>query len=99
MVVATDATSPTLTGIAANHVTFENCNMLGGYYGFSLGGGSTLTDLSVGNKVINCKIQDFALYGTYIRGQDSLIFDGNDITRENRSVVTTFYGFSIWSAW
>ncbi|WP_409772649.1 T9SS type A sorting domain-containing protein [Thermaurantimonas sp.] len=92
VIIGTSESSPTTTGKGGDYIEITNSQIIGGYYGLSLGGGTADNELSIGNRIENCLIEDFYVYGTYIRGQDSLIFHNNDISRANRTTVTTFYG-------
>ncbi|GCD78704.1 hypothetical protein JCM31826_21860 [Thermaurantimonas aggregans] len=96
--VTPTSTSGTGIGVVAHRITFENCTFEGGYYNLAISGGSTLTDLSEDNKVVNCTFKNPALYSTYFRGQKNFEFIGNDLSRASRSVVSTYYGFFIISA-
>ncbi|MGK0638555.1 T9SS type A sorting domain-containing protein [Schleiferia thermophila] len=97
VVIGTNESSPTAIGKGGDYIEITNSIIRGGYYGLSIGGGSSSTDLAVGNKIENCLIEDFYVYGTYIRGQDSMIFNNNDISRAGRTTVTTFYGITLFS--
>ncbi|GCD78719.1 hypothetical protein JCM31826_22010 [Thermaurantimonas aggregans] len=92
VVVGTSESTPSTIGKGGDYIEITNSRLIGGYFGLTISGGSTATDLSVGNKVENCSIEDFYIYGTYLRGQDSMIFHNNDISRANRATVSTFYG-------
>ncbi|MEY4969341.1 MAG: hypothetical protein RLZZ261_1112 [Bacteroidota bacterium] len=88
---ATSAT--TASGATASNLTVDSCQIIGGYYGISLNGNSsTMTVRPTNNKVTNCTIANFALYGLYINGQNDLTIEYNDINRATRATVTTFYG-------
>ncbi|MFC2114241.1 immunoglobulin-like domain-containing protein [Bacteroidota bacterium] len=61
--------TPTGSGNNGNYNTFENCDVIGGYYGVQIYGVSTTTGI-VGNKVIGCNItgQYYAgIYSYYVR--------------------------------
>jgi hypothetical protein len=91
VVMSGSLTSATLSGNSGNFNTFDNNLHIGGYYGITLNGNGN-ANLSQGNKVTNSTFEDFYLFGGYIRNQEDLIFDNNDITRATRSTVSTFYG-------
>ncbi|MCH8546780.1 MAG: T9SS type A sorting domain-containing protein [Cryomorphaceae bacterium] len=99
VVMSASPTSPIALGNNGNHNTFDSNIHIGGRYSISLCGPTTLTGnfAATGNKVINCTIRDFLSYGIYANRQDSLLLDGNDIHRENRQLLQTFYGISIHS--
>ncbi|MCC5916440.1 MAG: T9SS type A sorting domain-containing protein [Cryomorphaceae bacterium] len=91
VVMSGSPTSGTLGGDIGNYNTFENNHHIGGYYGITMSGVST-AQRNVGNKVINSTFEDFYFYGMYLRSQDSLVIDGNDISRGGRTTLSTFYG-------
>ncbi len=91
-VASQSATSATTVGVACNNLTVDNCNVYGGYYGLAIGGATT-PPFAQNNTVTNTNIQDYYLYGTYIRGQENLVFDNNESHRPGRgSTITTWYG-------
>jgi hypothetical protein len=76
--------------------TFENNYIEGGYYGINvIGAGST--NLNPGNKIINNVIKDFYLYGIYASAQEDLEVVGNDISRIDRTSLSTFYGIALFN--
>ena len=91
VVMSSSSTTALGLGNNANYNTFENNHHIGGYYSFTLNGSST-TLLNVGNVIKNSVMEDFSWYGIYARAQDSLIIDGNDISRANRNNNQTTYG-------
>ncbi|MCC5918643.1 MAG: T9SS type A sorting domain-containing protein [Cryomorphaceae bacterium] len=91
VVMSGSPTSGTLGGDIGNYNTFENNVHIGGYYGITMSGVSS-AQRNVGNKVINSTFEDFYFYGMYLRSQDSLVIDGNDISRGGRTTLSTFYG-------
>ncbi|MCC5916443.1 MAG: T9SS type A sorting domain-containing protein, partial [Cryomorphaceae bacterium] len=91
VVMSGSPTSGTVTGDIGNYNTFENNHHIGGYYGITMSGIST-AQRNIGNKVINSTFEDFYLYGMYLRSQDSLVIDGNDLSRGGRTTLSTFYG-------
>ncbi|MCH8546851.1 MAG: hypothetical protein LAT54_08960, partial [Cryomorphaceae bacterium] len=91
VVMSGSPTSGTLGGDVGNHNTFINNFHKGGYYGITISGQSS-AQRNVGNKVINSVFEDFYLYGSYFRSQDSLVVDGNTFNRADRTTLSTFYG-------
>jgi hypothetical protein len=91
VVMSGSPTSATTTGNSGNYNTFHNNLHIGGYYGFTMMGVSSATQC-VGNTVTNSVFEDFYLYGMYIYGQDGVTIVGNDISRANRTTLSTFYG-------
>ena len=86
--------SATTYGQSGNYNTVENNTIHGGYYGLTCQGEST--DSANGNVFRNNIIEDFYLYGTYMYYNDHLEFTGNDISRANRTTLSTFYGTRIY---
>lgn len=91
VVMSGSLTSATSTGQSGNYNTFENNEIVGGYYGLTMNATSNTVRES-GNKAINNTIRDFYLYGVYLRAQEDAVIEGNDIHRMNRTVNSTFYG-------
>jgi parallel beta-helix repeat protein len=91
IVMSNNPTSPTVAGLAASNVTIKNCEVIGGYYGLVLNG-PTIAPWSENNIIENNIFSDFYLYGIFIRGQKNSQIIGNDISRANRTVLSTFYG-------
>jgi hypothetical protein len=91
VIISGSPTSALGLGNNANYTTFDNCEFIGGYYGITLNGSST-TARNVGNSVTNSVFEDQRFYATYIRAQDSLTFHNNDISRENRTDASSWYG-------
>ncbi len=90
-VTSNSATSATIIGLAASNLTVTNSTIIGGYYGMVING-PTAGPWSENNYIANNEIRDFYLYGLYVRGQENSVFDRNDISRANRTVISTFYG-------
>jgi hypothetical protein len=91
VVISSSPTSALGLGNNANYTTFDNCEFIGGYYGITMNGTST-TARNVGNSVTNSIFEDQRFYATYIRAQDSLTIHNNDISRENRTDASSWYG-------
>jgi len=70
---------------------FRNNTVVGGYYGLSLYGnvGSPSSNVLVSNN----SIRGFYYYGSYLYYTGGCDFIQNDISRPNRTVLTTAYGF------
>ncbi len=87
-------TSATIAGNAAHNITVTNCVIIGGYYGLALNG-PTSGAFALNNHIANNTIRDFYLYGLYLRGQEDAVIDRNDIYRDQRANITTFYGMYV----
>lgn len=76
--------------------TIMNNTIIGGYYGISMVGDSSVSFIR-GNKVVNNIIQDFYNVGIYVNGNKGTLIEGNDISRPNRpsSPVFQFMGLRI----
>ncbi|MDA8901691.1 right-handed parallel beta-helix repeat-containing protein [bacterium] len=91
-IVATNSlTSVFSYGNNANNLTIDNNTIIGGYYGIRLNGTSTSVK-ATGNKIINNTIEDVYLYAMYNYYADDLLIHNNDISRGNRTSLSTFYG-------
>ena len=91
IVVSGSTTTATTAGNNAKNITIENNRIIGGYYSITLMGTASYLNNS-GHKILHNEIKDFYLYGIYLANTDTTIIEGNDISRLNRSVFTTFYG-------
>lgn len=91
IVVSGSLTSATTTGASGAYNTFTNNHLIGGYYGITINGASS-TNESHGNIINNNRIEDFRLYGTYLRSISNSSISFNDISRPTRTSVSTFYG-------
>jgi parallel beta-helix repeat protein len=81
----------TTTGSNANNVTIENNTIIGGYYGVSLvGSGSYLG--STNHIVRNNTFLDNYFGGVYLNSTDTVLVEGNNISRATRSTISTYYG-------
>ncbi len=91
VVISGNTATATTAGNNARNITLYNNEIIGGYYGVIMMG--TVSYLNnFGHKITNNKIRDFYLYGIYLANTDTTLIEGNDISRLNRSVFTTFYG-------
>ena len=91
VVMSGSATSATTTGSSGSFNTFENNVHVGGYYTYTMMGASA-TNRSQNNKIINCVMEDMALYGVYCSQQEGTEVVGCDISRATRTNGSTFYG-------
>ena len=91
VVMSGSATSQFTTGASGNFNTFENNHHIGGYSSYNIFGLSA-TSRSLGNKIINCVMEDMALYGVYCSQQAGFEVIGCDISQPNRTNGSTFYG-------
>ncbi len=84
-------TSPTASGGSMHDINIINNEIIGGWAGItSYGDFNAPTQYNF--NISNNTIRDFYNYGNYILYTDSVTIEGNDITRANRTVVSTFYG-------
>jgi hypothetical protein len=81
-----------LAGNNATNLTVTGCTMIGGYYGAVINGNGVNTQ---NNNLINNTIRDFYSIGIEYTQMDSCLISGNDISRANRVIVTTFEGIEI----
>ena len=73
-----------------NNLVFEGNTVVGGYYGFSFYSSSAAPSTNI--LIKNNKFRGFYYYGNYLYYADNMVYEGNDISRPNRSVLTTTYG-------
>lgn len=90
LVVNGSLTSATTSGTAGSYNLFERNNIVGGYYGVVTAGNTTTRNR--GNIFRKNNVHDFYFYGFYNGGQDSLKVQENNISRPNRTNLTTGYG-------
>ena len=83
--------SPTTAGDNASYLTLDSCTVIGSYYGIRLNGSTTGTS-GIGNTVRNSTIKDTYIYNMYMYYQTDAVISGNEITRPDRTIVSTFYG-------
>lgn len=85
-------TSPTSSGANGSNCYIANNQILGRtgsggpYYGFTMYGDNE------NNVIKDNLIENFYYYGFYNYGGSGNVIDGNEITRETKTSVTTFYG-------
>lgn len=86
------ATSGSITtqGVSGNYNLIENNTITGGYYGLTMVGSST--DSANGNIIRDNIIRDYRYYGMYVYYNEGITLEGNDISRPNRTNLTTSYG-------
>ncbi|MCB0804589.1 MAG: choice-of-anchor J domain-containing protein [Bacteroidales bacterium] len=89
-VTSNSSTGATTAGLAASHLTVDNCVASGGYYCMVINGPSN-APYSESNIITNNEIRDFYYYGLYIRGNNNSLFSENLIHRPDRPSVTTAY--------
>ena len=85
------ATSATTAGNNGKNITITGNTIIGAYYGITAMGSASYLDCS-GNVISNNIIRDFYLYGVYLSNNDTVTVQGNDISRNVRSTLSTFYG-------
>ena len=91
VVMSGSATGATTTGNSGSFNTFENNHNIGGYWSYSFAGESA-ANRNQGNKIINCVMEDMALYGVYCAQQEGTEVIGCDISQATRTNGSTFYG-------
>jgi hypothetical protein len=91
VVMSGSATGGTTFGNSGSFNTFENNHNIGGYWSYSFAGESA-TNRNQDNKIINCVMEDMALYGVYCTQQEGTEVIGCDISQPNRTNGSTFYG-------
>lgn len=91
VVMSGSITGATTTGASGSFNTFENNHNIGGYYSYTMVGQSA-ANRSQGNKIINCVMEDMALYGVFCSQQAGTEIIGNDISRASRNTGSTYYG-------
>ncbi len=91
IVASNSITSASSYGDNANNITIDSNHIMGGYYGIRLNGSSS-TLRNHGHTISNNTIEDFYIYGLYTYYVDSAVITQNDISRSNRSILSTFYG-------
>ncbi|MCC5878253.1 MAG: right-handed parallel beta-helix repeat-containing protein, partial [Candidatus Sumerlaeia bacterium] len=91
VVMSGSPTGATTTGASGSFNTFENNHNIGGYYSYTMVGQSAI-NRSQGNKIINCVMEDMALYGVFCSQQAGTEIIGNDISRAGRNTGSTYYG-------
>ncbi|GAA4393169.1 hypothetical protein GCM10023186_44490 [Hymenobacter koreensis] len=93
-IVAVNSTSSlTATGNAANSTLIRGNTVVGGYRGIVLYGSTTT--LNTGNIVENNQVREFYTDGIQLYGQSGAQVLGNEVSRPNRTAVSTFTGIAI----
>lgn len=92
-----------LSGVSNNPTTssanvgndnlFNGCTATGGYRAIVIYGSTS--SITTGNQIINCKAEDFYLYGIFLYYSRGIIARGNIVERVNRTTITTGYGIYI----
>lgn len=90
IVISGSLTSATSANSECDSNTIINNTVNGGYYAITNLGKTS--PASSGNTIKGNTIKDFYYYGIYTSYNDGLLIDSNDISRPNRSTVSTFYG-------
>lgn len=91
--------SPSTAGTNLSNSAFIRNRIIGGaggggYNGIRLNGltnGTGVEDILIQDNIIS----DFYLYGIYLNNTDSVRIRGNDISRANRTALSTFYGIAV----
>lgn len=95
IVASGSLTSGTTTGDNARSLNVTGNTVIGGYYGIRLNGESgTLQDAIVSNNTV----RDFYSYGIYLYYNDGSVVEDNDVSRPNRTSVSTLYGIYLSSS-
>ncbi len=82
--------SITGTGSSADSNMIINNTVIGGYYGITAYGTSGASNL--GNVIQGNTVEDVYAYSVYVAYNNDILISQNDISRPNRTAVTTFYG-------
>ena len=93
IIVSGSNTSVTTDGSASNN-TFSNNRIMGGYQGIIITG-TTGSTLATNNLVTKNVIEDFYADGISMTENDGAVISFNDISRANRTAVTTFTGIEV----
>src|SRR5690606_17955068 len=91
--VSGSATGATTTGSDCDGTTITNNTVNGGYYGITMMGGPTPTQVT-DNKITDNIVLNVYAYGIYVYGNDGVLVADNDVSRPTRTSVTTFYGIT-----
>ncbi|WP_317896711.1 T9SS type A sorting domain-containing protein [Aurantibacillus circumpalustris] len=78
------------SGNSGNNNVVNTCTLSGGYFSVCYYG-NTVAPFTVGNKVLNSKIQDFYIYGVYNYYGQYLTIKGNIIERPFRTTLSSCY--------
>ncbi len=78
------------TGDNGNYNVINNNRLIGGYFGMSIYGNSTMPTLCTGNKITNNKIEQAYYMGIYGQYQTNMLIEHNII--RNSTAVTYDYG-------
>ncbi|MBP7476874.1 MAG: right-handed parallel beta-helix repeat-containing protein, partial [Chitinophagales bacterium] len=85
-------TSYSTQGANGKNNLFSNCNVTGGYIGFSFYGESAGITNNANNSIRNCRITDYYFYGVYNIYQGNNFISNNIIERPTRTTSTSTYG-------
>ncbi|HRP89176.1 MAG TPA: GEVED domain-containing protein [Edaphocola sp.] len=88
--VSGSATSGTTSGNSGSYNTVDSCTMISGYYNTVFVGASG--NNSEGNQLLNSTLRDFYFYGSYNTYQTGLLVKNNNLSRPNRTTLSSFYG-------
>ncbi|MCC6372051.1 MAG: T9SS type A sorting domain-containing protein [Bacteroidia bacterium] len=89
--ISGSGTSATASGNSGNSNTANSCTMSGGYYNTTIYG-STTAPFNTNNRILNCNILDYYVYGIYHAYAQGTIIKGNIVERMNRLSTSTCYG-------
>lgn len=93
IVISGSLTSATTAGNNGSNISILNNTIFGGYYGITaLGNTGYLNNTNL--LIANNTIRDFYFYGIYISNGDTVLIERNNISRNTRSVISTFYGIA-----
>ncbi|MBA3901574.1 MAG: hypothetical protein H0X62_15455, partial [Bacteroidetes bacterium] len=91
IIISGSVTSATTAGNNGQYINITGNEIIGGYYGITFNGTASYLNC-FGNNISNNIVRDFYLYGIYLSNVDTATIANNDISRMNRSTITTFYG-------
>lgn len=95
-IVGTNSTSSVTAAGSASYNTISNNTITGAYQGIIING-ATGGVSAVGNTISNNTIKDFYANGIELTNNDGAVVSFNDISRANRTAVTTFEGIELGS--
>lgn len=89
-IVASGSTVNSTTETVIQQIRIDSNLIVGGYYGIRLNGAAASPAANV--LVRDNDIRDFYVYGLWTQGTDGAIIEANDITRDRRFTLSSYYG-------
>jgi hypothetical protein len=93
-IVASGSTTVVTTDGSASFNTISNNTIIGAYQGIIMNGATGSLN-STGNVITKNIIQDFYANGIELTDNDGTVVSFNDVSRSNRTAVTTFTGIEL----